>query len=166
MFGGIIVQPTTDDTFGQTEVSDFDIVTYSSSPFLCGFYGTQSSWQSCINSYVETRNSKSGRFPLDQRGMELMLLIFAPWVNSSETHFINLLQKAPQNQTPVTRAVAKLETHLRIVFSSFTVSSQPLPLILGMISQISYKASLCLRLSFQGKRDKKNNKRLLEIKNN
>ena len=37
--------------------------------------------------------SKSVRFALDQRGMELMLLVFVPWVNSSETHFINLLKR-------------------------------------------------------------------------
>lgn len=92
VFGGIIVQPTT-DTFGQTEVSDFDIVTYSLSPFLCGFYWIPVFLAIMYKQLGNTGISKSVRFALDQRGMELMLLVFVPWVNSSETHFINLLKR-------------------------------------------------------------------------
>ena len=128
VFGGIIVQPTT-DTFGQTEVSDFDIVTYSLSPFLCGSYWTPVFLAIMYMQPGSIGNSKSLRFALDQRGMEVMLLLFAPWVNSSETHFINLLKRLHRIKHQLSQAVAKLERHPCIVFSSSTFSPPRLYLL-------------------------------------
>lgn len=126
------------------------ILSLTLSPFLCGFYGTPVFMAIMYKQRGgNTGNSKSVRFPLDQRGDGNVLLVFAPggWFWDS---FYKPSPKGPtESNTSYPEQWPSWKHQCACPPLQFRL--QPLPLILGMISQISYhKQSLCLRLSFRG----------------